>query len=405
MPITYNSELVLPHSQFQENVSLPRFQAEIYGNTNGKWVILGNGFWVAEGFITASHVVYDVDRLLLKRDNLEVEIKRDDFEFVHGDIAIYKISERETQKLYMSRAKLSSAVMVDGGGLMAQVVALGKRSFGFLTPHQELGYCVYGGSTIAGFSGSPYYINNTIYGMHLGGDIQNVGYQAAWLRTFLKNSTVVKLAPGMINEDSAEWLTEKALRCNDMKYKRSPYDPDEYFVEVGGTTHRVDGEVMYKLLDAVDCREDDYDFSYLPESTTKVETPVVSSLPLCPRGAMDFDDSKNLIRVPAVNAGAHGKERVQEDAPKNVKPTSNPTAWSSQTLLAPSHMESRRSTLVPQNAASTSTPRSRRRSTIQKLRQRIVSLQQRCEAMQPGQQISPQPGTSKNGSKPSLGQR
>ena len=382
----YIPESMKPGSSFQLNALNPAFQCEVHGSVDGNdYFPLGQAFWVAQGLVTAAHVIYDVDYVYLARGDCQIEVDKSDFEFLDGDIAIYKITQKETQALKMSQGKLSNLAVGCASGLMAQIVAFGQRSFGFLQLYDQFGYCCYSGSTLKGFSGAPYYLNKTIFGMHLGGSVDNLGYEAAYILSVLRPSkTVVKH-----QESSDDWLIEQAQKSNKFDYERNPYNPDEYRVKMNGRYHMVDGQVLGEMLECGSGRLSKREVvmgleSMTSSSSTSTPEP---SLPLAPRGALEYEPG-NLIRAPAVVAGARGVELAHPSVQLPDSRTSSPMASLYRAPLVQYHMESLRSTPVPPKGVSPSTARNRRRrQRIQQLEKRVEQLSKPVQVTVPGQPI------------------
>nr|QJI53806.1 MAG: hypothetical protein 1 [Solemoviridae sp.] len=416
----YAPERMIPGSSFELKAQMPDFQVEVHGSIDSvNYHPLGQAFWIDEGVVTAAHVIHDIDYVVLKRGEAEIFLEREDFAFLDGDLALYKISQQQTQKLGMRKAKLSPIAVQAKSGLMAQVVAFGQRSFGFLGNYDQFGYCVYGGSTVKGFSGAPYYLNKVVYGMHLGGSQENLGYEAAYIRSVLKPSKTIVAN----QEGSDDWLLEQAERGESFAYQRSPYDPDEYQVKLNGRYHMVDSDTFRSLQLRATAKPRaaiKYEFEAnsvpavrpldVPESLTDTrpvqDKSTAEELPLCPRGAMNFKDQGNLMRAPAVIAGAHGPEVVRVTAQVHEPQISSPTVYKSQRPLERSHMESRPLMPAQQNAVSKSTARNRKRASENRLlRNTIEQLSNRLSRMERGQQISQEPTTSMHGSTTNSRQR
>nr|AYP67541.1 hypothetical protein [Blue fish point virus] len=346
-------EKMIPGNNFQLNAQMPKFQVEIYGSVDGtKFYPIGQGFWVEEYIVTAGHVIYDFTTVKLVRGENEVSVPTDHFVLRDGDLAVLPVQPGLTSKLQLSKGKLARQGATKDGGLMAQIVAFGQRSSGFINPYEQFGYCSYMGSTVKGFSGAPYYLNNTIFGMHLGGNNTNLGYEGSYIRSLLKPTAQIR-GSGVSNEDSVDWLIEQADREVDLQYDRNPYEPDEYRVRIRGSYHIVDSETMDRIIgrgSATRRGPIQMDFEGMNEA---------EGLPLCPRNAMSFNDSGNLIRAPA-SAGARGQEQAPAAALPQNQQRSGQMVYQYQTPLAPSDMESQTLTRVQQSAVSRNTQRRRR---------------------------------------------
>nr|QZZ63304.1 hypothetical protein [Vespula vulgaris Sobemo-like virus 1] len=253
MKDTFIEEKMMSNSTFEVAQNMPNFQASVLASLDGiTYHMMGQCFWVDEGLITAAHVIDGFEYLCIyKDDERKINVLSDRFVIGDGDYAICREATDITTKLGLSKAKLSRCAVQKNSGLSANVIALGRRSIGFLDEHPQFGYVTYTGSTIKGFSGAPYYFGKTIFGMHLGSDSGNLGYDGAFLRSEIKPSRVIKRTVGLDQEDSAEWLYDQFEKYGEeITYSRSPFDPDEYKVKVGGQYHIVSAEVMHDVLDA-----------------------------------------------------------------------------------------------------------------------------------------------------------
>uniref|UniRef100_A0AAU7L0M3 Peptidase S39 domain-containing protein n=1 Tax=Zeugodacus cucurbitae sobemovirus 2 TaxID=3159483 RepID=A0AAU7L0M3_9VIRU len=459
---TYTAERMMSDSTFESVKVLPSFQAAVMGSLDGlTYHMIGQCFRVDEGIVTAAHVVEDFPYLcIFKDEEHKVNISADRFQIGDGDYACCRQVDDIVQKTGISQAKFARLAVQKNSGLSVNIVAMNRRSIGFLREHVQFGYVEYLGSTIKGFSGAPYYFGKTVFGMHIGSHKTNLGYDAAFLRSELKPSRIIRKDVGSIsNEDSATWLEEQIDRFGDFTYVRSPYDPDVYKIKVGGQYHIVDEDVLGKLkikgqkkqrvtqLDELDkCEvvltsrmtdvikesltkeletETDPEVAMVkgllsewgrtsivkdvkftpeadkPEPTRMIPTnpPPVEELPLAPRNAMTFQDSGNLIRAPTVNVGAHGQEFPQVDVQKQGMPIYPQTGYVYQQPLEQYRMESRPLMPVQQNVVSPSTAKSRRaRLRNRQVKNELAQYVQLYGPLNPGAQISPAQPTTTVGS-------
>jgi len=420
---SFEGERMMPNSQFEIVNALPSFQASVMVSLDGiKYYATGQCFWVDEGLVTAAHVIEGYPYLALKRDDDHViNVSPSIFEIGQGDYAVCRGPDVIVQKLGLSKAKFARLAIQKNAGISATITAYGKRTIGHLDQHPQFGFVKYTGSTIKGFSGAPYYFGRVVFGMHLGSDSSNIGYDGAFLRSELRPSRVIKKQLNLTTEDSAEWLIEQSERFQDLDYTRSPFDPDVYKVRVGGQYHIVDSEVMDRVLKGSK-RKEVTSIDYLPEtlfvdgvkakpevelskesdpetamvkgllnewgktSIVRESKPVpvvaeskvkdqatstdglfqcesrdVNDLPLAPRDAMTFNDSGNLIRAPAVVAGAPGMVNPMVGVLNPSMQTYPQMVSQYQPPLVNYHMESRVLTHAPQNEVSTNTVRNKRK--------------------------------------------
>lgn len=422
---TYEPERMRPGSEFQLHAKKPTFQCEIHGANDDKiFSKLGQGFQLPQGIVTAAHVIHDVEHVAIINGSRQLIVPATDFEKLDGDLAIYRTTLRQTIDLALAYGKLNTRAVTEGSGLMAQVVAFGQRSMGFIKPNSQFGYCTYTGSTSRGFSGAPYHLNFVVYGMHLGGNKENLGYEAGYLKSLLKPSkTIVKH-----QESSDQWLIDQASRHTDFYYEKSPYHPDEYRVKINGSYHVVEEDVLQVMKEKarasprnvplfehekLPTEEEFYDAEGGPEEIPVVKPkeeplpkftpPKVEDLGLAPRDALEFSDSGNLMRAPAVNAGARGlgKTTPVSAAPRR-KPESAPMVLESLPPSALSPTTSPTPTPAPRRKVSASTRQKRsHRARIQQLSNEVKLLQQQLLPILHGQQIYQQHTIENNGLKTS----
>nr|QRW42341.1 MAG: putative serine protease [Marma virus]QRW42371.1 MAG: putative serine protease [Marma virus]QRW42375.1 MAG: putative serine protease [Marma virus] len=504
----YVGEKAMPNSNYEIVPILPAFQAAVLVSLDGiTYKENGQCFWVDEGLLTASHVVEGYKYCCIYRDeNHKFEAETSIFESGQGDYACCRDPVSITQKVGLAKGKLASVAVSKGAGYTVNIVARGKRTIGFLETHPQFGFVQYSGSTTYGFSGAPYHVGRTIFGMHLGADSINIGYDAAFLKTELRPSRVIRKLVDLKKEDSASWLVEQLGRQEEVQYWQSPFDPSEYKLRVGNMYHIVDGGVLQEILQRKKGRPTVNKIDYLGESSRnaakeqtaregkldvpqvvptppemKHEDPLIATirglvqefgrtsvytstglpslekesekpvvkpsgsppkpvakpsgpptikesvepvagpsglqppvkepepveeqgvkvdeLPLAPRNAMTFEDSGNLLRAPAVPAGAPGM--VSQPAPVQYygQPIYGPMVYPFPPPSANYHMESRTSMPVPQNVALTNTQRNRaRRENRQRKRNELELYKQRYGPIQPGGATSPPQPTQTPGS-------
>lgn len=396
---SYSPEKMMPGSSFEANAVMPKFQCSVYGSEDGSiYYPLGQAFRVAQGIMTAAHVVIDCRYVRFVKDKAVVQVNFDRMQYMDGDMALYKATAQESSTLGLLEAKFAKDAVVEHMGPMVQVVAFGNRSFGFLNPYKQFGYCKYAGSTIKGFSGAPYYVNKTVYGMHLGGDAVNLGYEGAYIQSLLRPSkTIIRN-----QEASEDWLIDQAYSIRKFEYDRSPYDPDEYRVRIGNRYHIVETDVLDRMLavsqgtakqrPTYDRECDDMPpvpaVRKLPPQSSNydLELTPADELPLAPRGALDFDQG-NLRRGPNVDVGARGRGEVRRSVVSQPERISPPTSSEYQQPSEIYHTESLSSTPVQPNEVSASTrKRQRAGQKYRKLRSEFEQLKIAYELMQRGQQ-------------------
>lgn len=401
----FEPEKMMPGSQFQYNAELPPFQCEILTPAG---VLLGQAFLTEYGLITAGHVLVDLKEVILSKKT-QIQLKTEEFEFFDSDVALLKLQQQAITKLGLAQGKLHAYSVPARTGIICSAVSSGKRSSGFVEAYTQFGYCSFGGSTIPGFSGCPYYLNKVIYGMHIGGCVGNIGYESAYLRSILRpTKTIVTNL-----ESSDQWLIQQAQMDQEEEIysERSPFDPDQYRIRLNSQYHIVDQETYLKLKKVAKvskAKKLDYDFEkyqpeakYQPSYQPSETDSEISDLPLCPRKAVNFDDAPgNGFSAPTVvTAGARGLEEDRRNALNLNSPILNTMDSGSRPNLETFHMEYLESTRAQPSVASKYTQKKlKRRLNVQTLKQENAQLRSRLEAIENGLKISQDPGTSKNSS-------
>lgn len=214
-------EKMVPGSSFELNSPMPKIQCEVWVSFDKRPFQLAGQAWRYDNcLVTAWHNVSEADAVRLKSGEVTVDVPYGSgFENVEGDVAIYMPDVRDLNKLGLKTAKLAAN---SGFKTLAKVIAMGKMSMGFVEPYDAFGYVQYSGSTVPGFSGSPYLLSDrVVLGMHIGGMTVNVGYDVGYLKMLIRKMT--KEA----SSDFTEFNTSGPVEI-----RRSAYDPDEYDVKV-----------------------------------------------------------------------------------------------------------------------------------------------------------------------------
>lgn len=226
-----------PESPLIPNRDFPQFMVSIYGDFNGKWVRSGQAILYKEFLITANHVVENFDKLLLKTSVSEFELESSMFTHIEGDVAMLVVHPGFIQKLGLKSCDLVATYPGENAGLFCRAVGFDDHSYGLVKANPSFGFVNYTGSTIGGYSGAPYCAANKVYGMHLGGCSENLGYSSAYLLMLIKYH----------REDSDDIALEEAARQGDFAYQESPYVQGEYRVRIGNRLHLVNEDSLAKL--------------------------------------------------------------------------------------------------------------------------------------------------------------
>lgn len=256
-------ERVMPGSEFWSE-PLPGFQVEIHlASANTGFYFAGNGFVVRVGnmtfLCTAAHVVDSCEQIRIKTARAVLEVKREDFyhSLLSTDISVMPIKDEQKAKLGLSNANLrKSAATIRP--VNVKIASQGKVSTGDLSlADNDIGKVKYSGSTKRGFSGAPYFMNNTVYGMHTGCGTFNQGYDAAYIIHIIKAASqkVVEgeeevLLPGLVfeqKEDSDEWIENQLMSNMPHRIARTGHG-DEYEILIRGQYLRVDDDTMARFV-------------------------------------------------------------------------------------------------------------------------------------------------------------
>lgn len=386
-------EKMRPGSVIESVTVKPKFQVDIWVRAEETvFVKQGQGFLTKFGLATAYHVVENAYEVKLVSHADYLIIKGDRFEQVESDIGLAKLLAHETLKLQLKTARLVEFGLNHGSGLLVRVQAFGAMTMGKLDPDRSaFGLTLYSGSTIGGFSGSPYYVGNCVYGMHIGGNSVNVGYEAAYVHMVCSKGL----------ESTEDYLIEQITRHQDYDWERNPYNPDEARVRVGGKYYTVEVDTMEQIQRVKPKKAGLYHKpTYEPEAALLEKA---EDLPLTPRGALTYDDQKNLNRpvMPGVvSAQALGHQQPSIPVQQLNQQASCSTATESQTPSVPCLTHGHQRMSVPQNAASPSIPQSSRTRKARETRQRRSAELRRLRLLEAtflGKQTSQEPTTSTHG--------
>lgn len=373
----------------------PKFQVDIWTrNENTMFIKRGQGFLTKFGLTTAYHVVEDSYEVKIVSHADFIIISGDRFEQVESDIGLTKLLAHEILKLQLKTARLVEFGLNHGSGLLVRIQAFGSMTMGKLDPDlTAFGLTLYSGSTVPGFSGAPYYVGNCVYGMHIGGNSINVGYEAAY----------VHMVSSKGQESTEDYLIQQITRYQDYDWERNPYNPDEARLRVGGKYYTVEVDTMDNIQRMKPKKAGLYHKpTYEPEAQgTLVKA---EELPLTQRGELTYDDQKNLTgptQSGYVSVPALGHQQPQIPVQQLNHQGSCSTAIESQTPLAACPTHGHQRTSVPQNEASQSIPKSSKTLKAKERRQRRTAELRRLrqlEATLRGKQTSQEPTTSTHGS-------
>lgn len=270
---------------------MPPFMAKMEIFVEGKWYNAGMCFRAPYGLVTCLHVVNCAEKVRISRGDNSLELPRESFHHFEelGDVAIAQV-----QVLWLKTAKMSKSALCDDDSVMVMVHDGTKASMGPLRAAEAFGMVKYGGSTAKGFSGSPYFMGNTVYGLHMGAGAANMGYESSYVDMHVRT------------ESSEDYFLDIVRKGVTHKIKRSPFSPDEIMIKLRGRYVIVDEADYYEALG--DQREG--------------QSPEEFLLDYVREAAHGFADSENYER-PAAAQSAAGQSSLAEE---NVEGISAPTS-------------------------------------------------------------------------------
>lgn len=227
--IGFHFERFVEGSNFMP-MKMPTFCVKIFIQVGGKWYHSGIGFRTSHGLLTAAHVIVGADRVRFESNTNTKEVDPGDFETTKiGDVSVYR-NINVLAGLGTTVAKLSKVALSLRDREMVMATNGEYVSLGPLSGAEEFGFVNYGGSTVKGFSGSPYYINNTVFGLHTGSSTVNFGYASGYMEVCLS-----------VLESTEDYVYDMVRRKRrGVRCKISPYDTDEMCVEIGGRFFMMD---------------------------------------------------------------------------------------------------------------------------------------------------------------------
>lgn len=159
-------ESMMPNSEFTAG-TIPRYQVAIHKPGMLSDTFIGYGLRYGNTLITPSHVLTPLgDEILLVNGNVKAVVpRRETYSQNVNDVSYVDVSQNiwsqlgvATMKNFVHTYKPMTVSCAGREGV----------SNGRLFQTDILGILSYKGSTLSGYSGAAYYVNNTCYGMHTG---------------------------------------------------------------------------------------------------------------------------------------------------------------------------------------------------------------------------------------------
>lgn len=236
------------------------FPDQIHFNGLGFWSAVGDSSKRSQGlFMTAQHCLpYQGDVLLQNANDPAKKVLVPANAWVRMeeyDVAYLTPEQRITTKLGIRKAKVPNGRLKES--VVVTVTGRDKQSMGPLKAYPDSVNLKYTGSTLPGFSGSPYVAGRTAYGMHLGSTTeQGMGIDLGFLN--LKLTRTLNVRP----ESTEDWIIEQiqsAARTG-KKIKWQRYGMEDVIVEIRGKDFFLGRDEFDEIYD--DCAEalEEYEF-------------------------------------------------------------------------------------------------------------------------------------------------
>lgn len=232
----------------------PRCQVAIaFKNSSGMLEIVGCGVRTEFGLWVPLHVLGAdyLDAYAVGKNGVAVPLRNYYADSIYTPFGVEMVNivvpDVEFSKLGVTKAKFAVLPNMDTVVITGPD---GKSSMGQLriTPPENfvMGKVLYGGSTLAGFSGAPYMKGNHVVGIHLhGGKGGNGGQEVLYLNQAYKIVTGITEEANFGTEDSGSKMMEKFIsRKESVDY--TEIDGEFIVRDAGGHYHRTRAEVIAK---------------------------------------------------------------------------------------------------------------------------------------------------------------
>lgn len=270
----------------------------------------GLGFWCNAGetptstdgyFLTAAHVLPAEGDIMLRSANDEKK------EYKMGvrkwtlmedyDVAYFRPPQKMTTTLGLRKAKVMKNTLKQS--VVVSVYGRDKTSCGPLKTMEKTIYLMYEGSSVGGFSGSPYMSGKTVCGLHIGSSKENgMGIDAAFLSMKLRRNLRLESSEDFIYDEIHKAMNE------DRELDWRDYGLDDVVVTVRGKDYFFDYNEFHGLMELAKKKNKHYKYS--EESVKKEAYSDIEGLPkncLSPTPALVVGD----IPVPAARSPPNPK--------------------------------------------------------------------------------------------------
>lgn len=234
-------ESVRPGS-IETSLPMPKYQALVGQLVDGDFKAHGSTVRMGNFLVMPGHVFSFSEQVVVFNKGNYLDITGLPYEDIETDLVAVQLAEHQFSKLLLSMPTICHE-FPDQGHYASIVGPVGKGTTGVLkTDNSVFGRVVYNGSTLAGYSGSPYVVGTSIAGIHQSGGAVNGGFSASYVWTLLK--VLMKER----DEGSEDWLRATFQRGRKIRIDSKWGSPDEIRIQIGGRYSIVQKDSMNKAF-------------------------------------------------------------------------------------------------------------------------------------------------------------
>lgn len=212
----------------ESKMPMPKNQSLVGELVNGEFHAVGCAIRMGNWLVMPSHVYAAVEKPCVKGRQSSVDISQKEYVDLDTDLIGLKLGNQTLSVIgladigcYNDIPKQGAFSSICGSGSLGTtgVVRLDSSVFGRVT---------YDGTTVAGYSGSPYMAGTSLIGIHTSGGVVNGGYAAGYVKTVLQTIDKDRL------ESSEDWLQNIYRDGQEIWIDPKWNDIDEVRIQVGG---------------------------------------------------------------------------------------------------------------------------------------------------------------------------
>lgn len=191
LPNYMTFESTFPGSEMVPKDELPACQCLVLGTVElgADPVVVGSAFRLGDHLVTAWHVIDPLKEIWLSSKAAMVSVRPEDWQDMQNDVALLR-DNTTLNKLSLKKPKIASVGTTIHASQFVSIAAKKPhyQTMGQLKASPTNFFVVYYGTTSAGFSGAPYMSANTVYGMHIGANSNNIGLDATYLQAVCRST-------------------------------------------------------------------------------------------------------------------------------------------------------------------------------------------------------------------------